>query len=135
MLYAKSKLMTLLPIYSAFFPESDFEGRYRIWRFKDDEPSFLKGKVVAISYLNGETILYDYSSLLQTKVTTDNFKDFHNKFIIKEYVLENVSFGSQKIREILDNNALCCNKAIKLEGLIQRYKDIDQNFFTVVPSV
>ena len=72
--------------YTAFFQESFVQigGKYRrSWRYKDDEPSFLAGKVVfviepQIDNTLPECRLFDYSPILTAKITDENYLDFVN---------------------------------------------------------
>ena len=130
--------------YKAFFQEAFVQmggGKYiRSWRYKDDEPSFLAGKAVfVIESLYDNTLpecrLFDYSSILTSKITDENYLDFVNYLI--DFVLQlNLDLSFKDIKDlkksemiqILANDAMAANKAPKLEMLVNKRKDIDTMF-------
>lgn len=120
--------------YTAFFQESFVQigGKYRrSWRYKDDEPSFLAGKVVFViepQYYNTlpECRLFDYSSILTAKITDENYLDFVNSLDLSFKDIK--SLKKTEMIQILANNALAANKAPKLELLVNKRKEIDTMF-------
>jgi len=120
--------------YTAFFQESFVQmgGKYRrSWRYKDDEPSFLAGKVVFViepQYDNTlpECRLFDYSPILTTKITDENYLDFVNSLDLSFKDIKDLK--KTEMIQILANNALAANKAPKLELLVNKRKEIDTMF-------
>jgi hypothetical protein len=120
--------------YTAFFQESFVQigGKYRrSWRYKDDEPSFLAGKVVFViepQYDNTlpECRLFDYSSILTAKITDENYLDFVNSLDLSFKDIKDLK--KSEMIQILANNAMAANKAPKLEMLVNKRKDIDTMF-------
>lgn len=120
--------------YTAFFQESFVQigGKYRrSWRYKDDEPSFLAGKVVFViepQYDNTlpECRLFDYSSILTAKITDENYLDFVNSLELSFKDIKDLK--KSEMIQILANNAMAANKAPKLEMLVNKRKDIDTMF-------
>ena len=120
--------------YTAFFQESFVQigGKYRrSWRYKDDEPSFLAGKVVFViepQYDNTlpECRLFDYSSILTAKITDENYLDFVNSLDLSFKDIKYLK--KSEMIQILANNAMAANKAPKLEMLVNKRKDIDTMF-------
>jgi len=120
--------------YTAFFQESFVQigGKYRrSWRYKDDEPSFLAGKVVFViepQYDNTlpECRLFDYSSILTAKITDENYLDFVNSLDLSFKDIKDLK--KSEMIQILANNAMAANKAPKLELLVNKRKDIDTMF-------
>lgn len=120
--------------YTAFFQESFVQigGKYRrSWRYKDDEPSFLAGKVVFViepQYDNTlpECRLFDYSPILTAKITDENYLDFVNSLELSFKDIKDLK--KSEMIQILANNAMAANKAPKLEMLVNKRKDIDTMF-------
>lgn len=120
--------------YTAFFQESFVQigGKYRrSWRYKDDEPSFLAGKVVFViepQYDNTlpECRLFDYTSILTAKITDENYLDFVNSLDLSFKDIKDLK--KSEMIQILANNAMAANKAPKLELLVNKRKDIDTMF-------
>lgn len=120
--------------YTAFFQESFVQigGKYRrSWRYKDDEPSFLAGKVVFViepQYDNTlpECRLFDYSSILTAKITDENYLDFVNSLDLSFKDIKDLK--KSEMIQILANNAMAANKAPKLELLVNKRKEIDTMF-------
>lgn len=120
--------------YTAFFQESFVQigGKYRrSWRYKDDEPSFLAGKVVfviepQIDNTLPECRLFDYSSILTAKITDENYLDFVNSLDLSFKDIKDLK--KSEMIQILANNAMAANKAPKLEMLVNKRKDIDTMF-------
>ena len=120
--------------YTAFFQESlvQMGGKYRrSWRYKDDEPSFLAGKVVFViepQYDNTlpECRLFDYSSILTAKITDENYLDFVNSLDLSFKDIKDLK--KDEMIQILANNAMAANKAPKLELLVNKRKEIDTMF-------
>ena len=120
--------------YTAFFQESFVQigGKYRrSWRYKDDEPSFLAGKVVFIiepQYDNTlpECRLFDYSPILTAKITDENYLDFVNSLDLSFKDIKDLK--KSEMIQILANNAMAANKAPKLELLVNKRKEIDTMF-------
>ena len=120
--------------YTAFFQESFVQigGKYRrSWRYKDDEPSFLAGKVVFViepQYDNTlpECRLFDYSPILTAKITDENYLDFVNSLDLSFKDIKDLKKSA--MIQILANNAMAANKAPKLEMLVNKRKDIDTMF-------
>lgn len=120
--------------YTAFFQESFVQmgGKYRrSWRYKDDEPSFLAGKVVFViepQYDNTipECRLFDYSSILTAKITDENYLDFVNSLDLSFKDIKDLK--KDEMLQILANNAMAANKAPKLELLVNKRKEIDTMF-------
>ena len=120
--------------YTAFFQESFVQigGKYRrSWRYKDDEPSFLAGKVVFViepQYDNTlpECRLFDYSPILTAKITDENYLDFVNSLDLSFNDIKDLK--KSEMIQILANNAMAANKAPKLEMLVNKRKDIDTMF-------
>lgn len=120
--------------YTAFFQESFVQmgGKYRrSWRYKDDEPSFLAGKVVFViepQYDNTlpECRLFDYSSILTAKITDENYLDFVNSLDLSFKDIKDLK--KDEMIQILANNAMAANKAPKLELLVNKRKEIDTMF-------
>lgn len=120
--------------YTAFFQESFVQigGKYRrSWRYKDDEPSFLAGKVVfviepQIDNTLPECRLFDYSPILTAKITDENYLDFVNSLDLSFKDIKNLK--KSEMIQILANNAMAANKAPKLEMLVNKRKDIDTMF-------
>lgn len=120
--------------YTAFFQESFVQigGKYRrSWRYKDDEPSFLAGKVVFViepQYDNTspECRLFDYSPILTAKITNENYLDFVNSLDLSFKDIKDLK--KSEMIQILANNAMAANKAPKLEMLVNKRKDIDTMF-------
>ena len=120
--------------YTAFFQESFVQigGKYRrSWRYKDDEPSFLAGKVVFViepQYDNTlpECRLFDYSPILTAKITDENYLDFVNSLDLSFKDIKDLK--KSEMIQILANNAMAANKAPKLELLVNKRKDIDTMF-------
>jgi hypothetical protein len=120
--------------YTAFFQESFVQigGKYRrSWRYKDDEPSFLAGKVVFViepQYDNTlpECRLFDYSPILTAKITDENYLDFVNSLDLSFKDIKDLK--KSEMIQILANNAMAANKAPKLEMLVNKRKDIDTMF-------
>lgn len=120
--------------YTAFFQESFVQmgGKYRrSWRYKDDEPSFLAGKVVFViepQYDNTlpECRLFDYSSILTAKITDENYLDFVNSLDLSFKDIKDLK--KDEMVQILANNAMAANKAPKLELLVNKRKEIDTMF-------
>lgn len=121
--------------YKAFFQEAFVQmggGKYiRSWRYKDDEPSFLAGKVVfVIESLYDNTLpecrLFDYSPILTAKITDENYLDFVNSLDLSFKDIKDLK--KSEMIQILANNAMAANKAPKLEMLVNKRKDIDTMF-------
>lgn len=120
--------------YTAFFQESFVQigGKYRrSWRYKDDEPSFLAGKVVFViepQYDNTlpECRLFDYSPILTAKITDENYLDFVNSLDLSFKDIKDLK--KSEMIQILANNAMAANKAPKLEMLVNKRKYIDTMF-------
>lgn len=120
--------------YTAFFQESFVQigGKYRrSWRYKDDEPSFLAGKVVFViepQYDNTlpECRLFDYTPILTAKITDENYLDFVNSLDLSFKDIKDLK--KSEMIQILANNAMAANKAPKLEMLVNKRKDIDTMF-------
>ena len=120
--------------YTAFFQESFVQigGKYRrSWRYKDDEPSFLAGKVVFViepQYDNTlpECRLFDYSPILTAKINDENYLDFVNSLDLSFKDIKDLK--KSEMIQILANNAMAANKAPKLEMLVNKRKDIDTMF-------
>ena len=121
--------------YKAFFQEAFVQmggGKYiRSWRYKDDEPSFLAGKAVfVIESLYDNTLpecrLFDYSSILTSKITDENYLDFVNSLDLSFKDIKDLK--KSEMIQILANNAMAANKAPKLEMLVNKRKDIDTMF-------
>lgn len=120
--------------YTAFFQESFVQigGKYRrSWRYKDDEPSFLAGKVVfviepQIDNTLPECRLFDYSPILTAKITDENYLDFVNSLDLSFKDIKDLK--KDEMVQILANNAMAANKAPKLEMLVNKRKDIDTMF-------
>ncbi|MBR4316212.1 MAG: hypothetical protein IKP65_04490 [Alphaproteobacteria bacterium] len=120
--------------YTAFFQESFVQigGKYRrSWRYKDDEPSFLAGKVVFViepQYDNTipECRLFDYSSIITAKITDENYLDFVNSLDLSFKDIKDLK--KDEMLQILANNAMAANKAPKLELLVNKRKEIDTMF-------
>lgn len=120
--------------YTAFFQESFVQigGKYRrSWRYKDDEPSFLAGKVVfviepQIDNTLPECRLFDYSPILTAKITDENYLDFVNSLDLSFKDIKNLK--KSEMIQILANNAMAANKAPKLELLVNKRKEIDTMF-------
>lgn len=120
--------------YTAFFQESFVQigGKYRrSWRYKDDEPSFLAGKVVFViepQYDNTlpECRLFDYSPILTAKITDENYLDFVNSLDLSFKDIKDLK--KSEMIQILANNAMAANKAPKLELLVNKRKEIDTMF-------
>lgn len=120
--------------YTAFFQESFVQigGKYRrSWRYKDDEPSFLAGKVVfviepQIDNTLPECRLFDYSPILTAKITDENYLDFVNSLDLSFKDIKDLK--KSEMIQILANNAMAANKAPKLEMLVNKRKDIDTMF-------
>lgn len=121
--------------YTAFFQESFVQiggDKYRrSWRYKDDEPSFLAGKAVFViepQYDNTlpECRLFDYSSILTSKITDENYLDFVNSLDLSFKDIKDLK--KDEMIQILANNAMAANKAPKLEMLVNKRKDIDTMF-------
>lgn len=120
--------------YTAFFQESFVQigGKYRrSWRYKDDEPSFLAGKVVfviepQIDNTLPECRLFDYSPILTAKITDENYLDFVNSLDLSFKDIKDLK--KSEMIQILANNAMAANKAPKLELLVNKRKDIDTMF-------
>ena len=112
--------------YTAFFQESFVQigGKYRrSWRYKDDEPSFLAGKVVFViepQYDNTlpECRLFDYSPILTAKITDENYLDFVNSLDLSFKDIKDLK--KSEMIQILANNAMAANKAPKLEMLVNK---------------
>ena len=120
--------------YTAFFQESFVQmgGKYRrSWRYKDDEPSFLAGKVVFViepQYDNTipECRLFDYSSIITAKITDENYLYFVNSLDLSFKDIKDLK--KDEMLQILANNAMAANKAPKLELLVNKRKEIDTMF-------
>ena len=121
--------------YKAFFQEAFVQmggGKYiRSWRYKDDEPSFLAGKAVfVIESLYDNTLpecrLFDYSSILTSKITDENYLDFVNSLDLSFKDIKDLK--KDEMIQILANNAMAANKAPKLELLVNKRKEIDTMF-------
>ena len=121
--------------YKAFFQEAFVQmggGKYiRSWRYKDDEPSFLAGKAVfVIESLYDNTLpecrLFDYSSILTSKITDENYLNFVNSLDLSFKDIKDLK--KSEMIQILANNAMAANKAPKLELLVNKRKDIDTMF-------
>lgn len=120
--------------YTAFFQESFVQlgGKYRrSWRYKDDEPSFLAGKVVFViepQYDNTppECRLFDYTPILTAKITDENYLDFVNSLDLSFKDIKDLK--KDEMIQILANNAMAANKAPKLELLVNKRKEIDTMF-------
>lgn len=121
--------------YKAFFQEAFVQmggGKYiRSWRYKDDEPSFLAGKAVfVIESLYDNTLpecrLFDYSSILTSKITDENYLDFVNSLDLSFKDIKDLK--KSEMIQILANDAMAANKAPKLEMLVNKRKEIDTMF-------
>lgn len=120
--------------YTAFFQESFVQmgDKYRrSWRYRDDEQSFLAGKVVFViepQYDNTlpECRLFDYSPILTTKITDENYLNFVNSLDLSFKNIKDLK--KTEMIQILANNALAANKAPKLELLVNKRKEIDTMF-------
>ena len=138
-----SDVIQELKKYTAFFQESFVAlGGYkygrswiykygRSWRYKDDEPSFLAGKVVFVmepQFDNTlpECRLFDYSSILTAKITNENYLDFVNSLDLSFKDIKDLK--KDEMIQILANNAMAANKAPKLELLVNKRKEIDTMF-------
>ena len=126
----KSDVIKELAIYGAFFSESFTQisatKSCRGWHYRWDENSFLAGKTIFSVEPDGDCILYDYTKVLTTTVTDDNYLDFVNKLGLDFYKLENLSLS--KMKEILENNAKAANVAEKIDRQITKRKEIDTMF-------
>ena len=130
-----SDVIQELKKYTAFFQESFVAlGGYkygRSWRYKDDEPSFLAGKVVFVmepQFDNTlpECRLFDYSSILTAKITNENYLNFVNSLDLSFKDIKDLK--KDEMIQILANNAMAANKAPKLELLVNKRKEIDTMF-------
>ena len=130
-----SDVIQELKKYTAFFQESFVAlGSYkygRSWRYKDDEPSFLAGKVVFVmepKFDNTlpECRLFDYSSILTAKITNENYLNFVNSLDLSFKDIKDLK--KDEMIQIIANNAMAANKAPKLELLVNKRKEIDTMF-------
>lgn len=128
----RSDAINEIQIYKSFFSENSrvYNIGYknymiRSWHYYCFEDSFLASlKVMDVEDDDG--YIYDYSSILNTKIDDTNYKDFANIMDVKMYKLSEISLS--KLKEILKNNALAANIAKKIEQTVTRYKKMKEMF-------
>lgn len=138
--FNKTALLNELPIYAAFFTEIDSTDNFttkssyktqqitsRTWYYSLFGNAFLGGKPVFV-YSPTEVVLYDYSNLAKTEITTENLDKFADSYgvIIHDLTKENLSVST--IKEILANNAKAAIQAEKLVKQIDALKSINEDF-------
>lgn len=138
--FNKTALLNELPIYAAFFTEIDATDNFstksnyktqqitsRTWYYSLFGNSFLGGKPVFV-YSPMEVVLYDYSNLAKTEITTENLDKFADSYgvIIHDLTKENLSISM--IKEILANNAKAAIQAEKIAKQIEALKAVNEDF-------
>lgn len=126
-----------LEIYTAFFegefyPQADGLGYLRIWKYKYTESSIFAGKTIFCLERdrNGDIhgTLYDYSPILTTKITSENYRNFMSTFDVNWWDIKNKELTKEKMKEILKYNALAANTSDKIEKQINMFKNIETMF-------
>ena len=138
--FNKTALLNELPIYAAFFTEIDSTDNFstkssyktqqitsRTWYYSLFGNAFLGGKPVFV-YSPTEVVLYDYSNLAKTEITTENLDKFADSYgvIIHDLTKENLSIST--IKEILANNAKAAIQAEKILKQIEALKAVNEDF-------
>ena len=138
--FNKTALLNELPIYAAFFTEIDATDNFstkssyktqqitsRTWYYSLFGNAFLGGKPVFV-YSPTEVVLYDYSNLAKTEITTENLDKFADSYgvIIHDLTKENLSIST--IKEILANNAKAAIQAEKIQKQIEALKSVNEDF-------
>lgn len=138
--FNKTALLNELPIYAAFFTEIDATDNFttkssyktqqitsRTWYYSLFGNAFLGGKPVFV-YSPTEVVLYDYSNLAKTEITTENLDKFADSYgvIIHDLTRENLSIST--IKEILANNAKAAIQAEKIAKQIEALKSVNEDF-------
>lgn len=102
----------------------------RYWKYDWNESYLIRGKLIYKIENNytktPDCILYDYSELLNMKVTKDNYLLFIIDIPLKTYNIKDLTISQMKT--ILENNAKVANVAKKYEEQIKKFRDIDAMF-------
>jgi len=125
-----------LLVYSAFFEGAFYAvpggGYVRVWRYKETEnPLFSLKTVFKIEknkYDEMTATLYDYSAVLTTKITPENYKNFMNTFGVEWWNISDKKLTMEKVRDILKHNALAANAAPKIEQQLSSFQKIESMF-------
>lgn len=121
-----------IKIFKAFFEENstkNFKDIIRSWKYYADEKSFLANRQVCIiNTLTGDGILYDYSNILEIGVDNDNYKNYDNKYGVKQWNIPNKEMTKEKLKEILANNAKVLAVAEKYNEIINMRMELDKEF-------
>ena len=72
--------------------------------------------------------LYDYSAVLTTKITPENYKNFMNTFGVEWWNISDKKLTMEKVRDILKHNALAANAAPKIEQQLSSFQKIESMF-------
>lgn len=102
----------------------------RYWKYGWGESDLIRDKLIykmENNYTNTQDcILYDYSELLNMKVTKDNYLLFIIDIPLKTYNIKDLTISQMKT--ILENDAKVANVAKKYEEQIKKFRDIDAMF-------
>lgn len=131
---SSSDVIKELQKYKAFFMEDyNLTTRSmldRYWKYDWNESYLIRGKLIYKIENNytktPDCILYDYSELLNMKVTKDNYLLFIIDIPLKTYNIKDLTISQMKT--ILENNAKVANVAKKYEEQIKKFRDIDAMF-------
>lgn len=131
---SSSDVIKELQKYKAFFMEDYNLTTHRMldryWQYDLNESYLIRGKLIYKIENNytktPDCILYDYSELLNMKVTKDNYLLFIIDIPLKTYNIKDLTISQMKT--ILENNAKVANVAKKYEEQIKKFRDIDAMF-------
>ncbi len=102
----------------------------RFWKYGYKESSLIRQKPIykiINNYTNSpDCFIYDYSELLEIKVTKDNYLSFIFDIPCKVHNIKDLTMS--QLRTILENDAKVANVVKKLEDQIQKFRDIDAMF-------
>lgn len=102
----------------------------RYWKYGWSESYLIREKLIykmENNYTNTpDCILYDYSELLNMKVTKDNYLLLIIDIPLKTYNIKDLTISQMKT--ILENDAKVANVAKKYEEQIKKFRDIDAMF-------
>lgn len=130
-----TQILSEILIYSSYYDvtsELTVKGLKRIWKYKETENHLLscltvlkierdfKGNLVGY--------LFDYSNVLNKKITSENCLNFFNACDIKQWDIHDKELTLSKYKEILKNNAILANAISKISKQLEEYKKINTMF-------
>lgn len=102
----------------------------RYWKYGWSESNLIRDKLIYKMENNytktPDCILYDYSELLNMKVTKDNYLLFIIDIPCKVHNIKDLTMSQMKT--ILENDAKVANVSKKYEEQIKKFRDIDAMF-------